>query len=93
MNLNGLTYLTCTLLCKYFIIIMVIYIYIHTHTHSQKFPHLLPSSKYYSQINNLKSKLVHTIELQFQTSTGHQFYTRISGPPAAHSQNTGSIPG
>ena len=89
MNLNGLTYLTCTLLCKYFIIIMVIYIYIH----SQKFPHLLPSSKYYSQINNLKSKLVHTIELQFQTSTGHQFYTMITGPPAAHSQNTGSIPG
>jgi len=29
MNLNGITYLTCTLLCKYFLIIMVIYIHKH----------------------------------------------------------------
>ena len=28
MNLNGLAYLTCTLLCKYFLTIMVIYIYV-----------------------------------------------------------------
>jgi len=33
MNLNGLTYLTCTLLCKYFLIIMVIYIYIYIYKH------------------------------------------------------------
>ena len=78
--------------------------HLHTHTHtsySQKFPHLLSSSKYYSQINNLKSKLVHIIELQFQTNTTgppalvpyqHQFHTRITGPPATHSQGTNSIP-
>ena len=29
MNLNGLVYSTCTLLCNYFLIIMVIYIYIY----------------------------------------------------------------
>jgi len=29
MNLNGSAYLTCTLLCKYYLIIMVIYIYIY----------------------------------------------------------------
>jgi hypothetical protein len=29
MNLNGSAYLTCTLLCKYYLIIMVIYIYKH----------------------------------------------------------------
>jgi hypothetical protein len=31
MNLNELAYLTCTLLCKFFLIIMVIYIYIYKH--------------------------------------------------------------
>jgi hypothetical protein len=31
MNLNGPAYLTCTLLCKYYLIIMVIYIYIYKH--------------------------------------------------------------
>jgi hypothetical protein len=83
----------------------------HTHTHtlshshysySQKILHLLSSSKYYSQINNLKSKHVHIIELQFQTSTAgppalvpyqHQFHTRITGPPAAHSHGTSTVPG
>ena len=29
MNLNGSAYLTCTLLCKYYLVIMVIYIYIY----------------------------------------------------------------